>query len=59
MAEFCADCAKKHLGFTDEEMRRAVMSDDPELCEGCGEIKPVVEYIKPTLMERFLWAMGI
>ena len=46
MAEFCKDCARKVLGFTEDELSRAVMSEDPDLCEGCGEYKPVVIHIR-------------
>ena len=49
MTEFCKDCAVKYLGFTPEEIRRAVLSDELELCEGCGEYKPVVVSLEPTL----------
>ena len=58
MAEFCKDCAKKDLGMTDKELKHAVMSDEPELCEGCGEIKPVVVRIRPTLGEKIREIFG-
>ena len=53
MAEFCKDCARKDLGMTEKVLRRAVMSDEPEKCEGCGQMRPVVVRIKPTLAERW------
>lgn len=49
MAEFCKDCAEKYLGMSAAELDRAVMSDEPELCEGCGERKNVVVTLDPTL----------
>ncbi len=53
MAEYCMKCAEKHLGLSPADLKRAVMSEDSELCEGCGEYKPVVVRIKPTLAERW------
>lgn len=52
MAEYCRECAIKHLGFTVKEMKRAVMSADPDYCEGCQEWKPVLMKLRPTLYER-------
>ena len=46
MAEFCKDCSRRVLGFTNDELKRAVMSDEPDLCEGCGKYKLVVIRIK-------------
>lgn len=51
MAEFCKDCAEKYLGMSAAELGRAVMSDEPELCEGCGERKNVVVTLDPTLSD--------
>lgn len=53
MADFCKECAAKCLGFTEDELKRAVMTDYPDLCEGCGQMRPVVIRIKPTLAERW------
>ena len=52
MAEFCKECAERHLGVSKKELRRAVMSAEPDLCEGCGQIKPVVVTIKPPIWKR-------
>ena len=49
MAEFCKDCAEKYLGMSAAELARAVMSDEPELCEGCGERKNVIVTLDQTL----------
>lgn len=40
MAEICLDCAKKMFEECDE--KRYIMSDCLELCEECGEYKPVI-----------------
>lgn len=40
MAEFCKEC------FLNKENEQIVMSEDDDLCEGCGEFKPVVVKIK-------------
>ena len=54
MAEFCKDCASKNLGVSKDEMKRAVFSREPDLCEGCGERKPVLTRIKDNRLQRFL-----
>lgn len=41
MAEFCPDCLEKMLGEKCSRWRY-VISFDKELCEECGELKPVV-----------------
>jgi len=46
MAEYCKDCASRILGLN---VSRAVMSKEPELCEGCGEYKPIVERINASI----------
>lgn len=45
MAEFCLDCWNK-INETDESEWDYVLSEDLELCEGCGEFKHVI------IMER-------
>ena len=45
MAEFCKDCFIKHFHPTKKEIKNIVLSKDDDFCEGCGEFKPVVEYI--------------
>lgn len=41
MAEFCKDCfkAKSDPSVNESDM---IFSTEPELCEGCGEVKPIV-----------------
>ena len=41
MAEFCLECHNKmnQMNLSEEDV---ILSDDLELCEGCGEIKNVV-----------------
>lgn len=56
MAEFCKDCFAKYRGGAEKELRRAVMSGEPDLCEGCGQMKPVVVRIKPPIWKRpYAW----
>lgn len=53
LAEFCKDCFYK-LGATLMEHEKLIVSDDLDLCEGCGQWKHVVEYIRPkTTGERW------
>jgi len=50
MAEFCKDCFKKLEPSIEEQL--LVMSQDEELCEGCGETKQIVVEVKipePTM----------
>ena len=52
MAEFCKECFINNiLNSSDKEKYdngylRIVMFNEPDLCEGCGEILPVVNYIE-------------
>ena len=50
MAEFCKDCFRsKLLTIRENEIitdDRIIMFEDEGLCEGCGEIKPLVHYLK-------------
>ena len=45
MAEFCLNCWNKINGTKDSE-RKYILSDYLDLCEECGECKPVI------IMER-------
>lgn len=45
MAEFCLDCWNKMNEREDSE-KKYILSKDFDLCEGCGEWKPVI------IMER-------
>ena len=47
MAEFCFDCFKEMME-TEVEQWRYVLTDTPELCEGCGRYKKVI------IKERFI-----
>lgn len=40
MAEFCKDCYVRVCGGREDDP--VILSDELELCEGCGEYKPVV-----------------
>lgn len=44
MSEFCRECFLKLFGPVDDEI--IIESEEPWLCEGCGEWKPVVDYIQ-------------
>lgn len=41
MAELCFNCYKAFID-PNADMRRLVLSDEPDLCEGCGQVVPVV-----------------
>ena len=47
MADFCKDCFKAKLD-TDINESNLILSTEPELCEGCGEVKPIVTEIVIT-----------
>lgn len=52
MSEICKDCYQRLYGTQD----RIVMSDELELCEECGNIKPVVVKVKPPIKEALsIW----
>jgi len=44
MAEFCKECMLQ----MDKSLRpnNIVETEEPDICESCGEFGPVVEYIK-------------
>lgn len=50
MAEFCKDCFRSKLLTTKENEtikdEQIVMFEDEGFCEGCGEVKPLVHYVK-------------
>lgn len=41
MAEYCLDCFN-HLNQSNENEHKYIISKYPELCEGCGKMKPIV-----------------
>ena len=41
MAEFCYDCYKNILKG-EKDKRKLIISKDLDICEGCGEFKPVI-----------------
>lgn len=41
MADFCLDCWNK-INETNGSKRKYILSEDLELCEGCGEWKRVI-----------------
>ena len=52
MAEFCKECFINRILSSSEKEKynkrhlKIVMFNEPDLCEGCGEILPVVNYIE-------------
>lgn len=52
MAEYCRECAERCLGFTEKELKHAVWSKEPDLCEGCGEYTTVLVRLRRP---HFLW----
>ena len=45
MAVFCLDCWNRLNGFQKTE-RDYVLSDDYDLCEGCGQFRPVIVFAR-------------
>lgn len=41
MAEYCLDCWNK-INDTNDPAKDYIISKEPDLCEGCGQMKPVV-----------------
>lgn len=41
MAEFCPDCWNKIMG-SDEPASKYIISKELDLCEECGQLKPVI-----------------
>ena len=41
MAEFCLDCWNK-LNHTQLAQEDVILSEDPDLCEGCVQVKPTI-----------------
>lgn len=53
MAEYCKECSRKNLGIPEYKLDNAEFSEEPELCEGCGEYHPVLVSLKPpSLMNQ-------
>ena len=50
MSEFCFDCYKEYFD-ENAKIERLKIDKEPDLCEGCGEFKPIVMGEKP---ESFL-----
>ena len=47
MAEYCKECSRKILGIPEYKLDSATFSEEPELCEGCGEYRRVLVSLKP------------
>ena len=45
MAEFCVECWNR-LNGPEAEEAQPILSKRPELCEGCGRLRPVVVGLK-------------
>lgn len=51
MAEFCLECFNEYVlpdGYRKRREKDVTLSREPELCEGCGKIKPVVILDRPA-----------
>ncbi len=44
MAEFCLKCFLESIRVSKGE--RTVMSEEEDICEGCGEIRPYVDHVE-------------
>ena len=58
MAEFCLECWNKITG-TQEPDGKFLFSRVPDLCEGCGEWKPVIIRLKMFFASTFSFKMQI
>ncbi len=50
MADFCLECFNEHVlpeGYRKRRGKDVTLSDEPELCDGCGELKHVVLLDRP------------
>ena len=45
MAEFCKKCFIEKLRATEDEIKRIVLTDFNDYCEGCGTIGKVVDHL--------------
>jgi len=55
MAEFCLDCWNK-INETDDDEREYILSEDLDLCEGCGEWKHVIVAKRKSYYDyKFRW----
>ena len=45
LAEFCIECFNRIMG-ADYALERFIISKDYDLCEECGEIKPIIVRVK-------------
>lgn len=58
MSEFCLNCWNQ-INQTNDPRIKYVFSDTPELCEGCGQLRPVIiakrtYYYRTHLKNRLL-----
>ena len=57
VADFCLDCWNR-INKTNDSEKKYVMSDEPSLCEGCGEMKRVIEgYKSAYYLYRFRYVI--
>ena len=58
MAEFCLDCWNRLMGAEDPS-GKYVISKERDLCEECGERKPVIIRIKRRYIAAAWWGERI
>ncbi len=51
MAEFCVDCFNK-MNRSNIKEKALILSDEAELCEGCGKYKRTVVCLRPGFLSR-------
>lgn len=59
MAEFCRDCAKRILKLPKSTANSAIYTFEPDICEGCGQFKPVLVELYPTLGEQISYRIQL
>ncbi len=52
MAEFCLECYLRVCKPEDVDTAAVALSEDDELCEGCGKFKQIVETVAEPVARR-------
>ena len=57
MAEFCPECWRRYNGYSLGDGEEYVLSDDLDLCEGCGEWKRVIVTTRRKTLPKMILDM--
>ncbi len=58
MAEFCEECMKKYLEIPNARVKY-ILSDNAELCEGCGQMRRIVVTRRESRWRRVIRKLDI